>query len=428
MAEERTPLRDFMPILQGAALVEWTGTGLFLAVSTVYFVKVVGLSPASVGTGLTVAGAVAMGAALLGARLAAAYGPRRLLVGVNLARAVATLAYLWVDSWSSFLLVAALTAITDQSAPPLIQAYVGARVRQDLRTRVMALQRTVVNVGISLGGLIAGVTLGSDTRASFRWLLIGGAVAYVLVAVVFAAARGEGGVRRETGALRPLLRDRRLRNLWAFGVVMALWTPILNLAFPLWLLTRTDVPQRMVGVLYAVNTVACIALQYPMNRFARTIGSAWRSYAAAAVLLALTCVAFAVAPSFHGAAVPVAFTVAVLLLTAAELLQVGAAWTLSYELAPAASRSAFLVLFGMGRTAGTRVAGPLLMTGVVLASGAAGWIALAAAFLLSGLYPLSALRALRGSDDATAPEEARSDDPPVMDGEAVGRGKTVSAA
>ncbi|MCT2542934.1 MFS transporter [Streptomyces atratus] len=385
--------RQFLPLVQAATLIEWTGTGLFLAVSTIYFVKVAHLSTASVGTGLTIGGAVALAAAVPIARLAARHGPKPVLIGVMLLRALATVGYLWVDGWWSFLLVVSAIAVTEQSSPPLVQSYVGARAPESLRAKVMAVQRTVVNLGISLGGLIAGVALGSGAPGAFRPLLIGGALAYVAVAAVYATARREEAITVAGGArVAELLKDRRLLGFTAYNALVSLWMPVLNVAFPLWLVTETDVPERYVGVLYAVNTVLCIALQYPLNRCYGTTRRAWFSYAAAALLLSGGALAFAAAPGFGARRALLVLGAAVVLLTFAELLQVGASWTLSFDLAPEGARSAYLVLFNTSRTVANRVAGPVLMTGVVLALGTAGWIVLAGALLLGALVPFVMLR------------------------------------
>jgi MFS family permease len=77
---ERRSSARFLPLLLTAALVDWVGTGLFLAVSSVFFVRVVGLSVVEVGSGLTVAALAAMPAALPVGWLADRYGPRPLLV------------------------------------------------------------------------------------------------------------------------------------------------------------------------------------------------------------------------------------------------------------------------------------------------------------------------------------------------------------
>ncbi|MEU0632167.1 MFS transporter [Streptomyces sp. NPDC005989] len=387
--------RQYLPLVQGATLIEWTGTGLFLAVSTIYFVKVAHLSTSSVGTGLTIGGAVAIAAAVPIARLAGRFGPKPVLIGVMLLRALATVGYLWVDGWWSFLLVVAVIAVTEQSSPPLVQSYVGARAPENLRAKVMAVQRTVVNLGISLGGLIAGVALGSGAPGAFRPLLVGGAVAYVVVAAVYATARREEETATAVGSARvvDLLKDRRLLGFTAYNALVSLWMPVLNVAFPLWLVTETDVPERYVGILYAVNTVLCIALQYPLNRCYSTTRRAWLSYAGAALLLGCGALAFAAAPGFGAREALLVLGSAVVLLTFAELLQVGASWTLSFDLAPEGARSAYLVLFNTSRTVANRVAGPVLMTGVVLALGTAGWIALAGVLLLGALVPFVMLRA-----------------------------------
>ncbi|MFD6424791.1 MFS transporter [Streptomyces sp. NPDC060198] len=402
--------RQFLPLVQGATLIEWTGTGLFLAVSTIYFIKVAHLSTSSVGIGLTIGGATALFAALPIARLAERFGPKSVLIGVMLLRSLATIGYLWVDGWWSFLLVVSLIAVTEQSSPPLVQAYVGARAPESLRARVMAVQRTVVNLGISLGGLIAGVALGSGSHGAFRPLLIGGAVAYVIVAAVFATARDEGSVGSVgTTGVRELLKDGRLLGFTTYNALVSLWMPVLNVAFPLWLVTATEVPERYVGILYAVNTVLCIALQYPLNRCYNTTRRAWLSYATAAALLSCGALAFAAAPGFGTRGALLTLGGAVVLLTFAELLQVGASWTLSFDLAPEEARSAYLVLFNTSRTVANRVAGPVLMTGVVLALGKAGWIALACALLVGAFVPLAALRGARRA--GTAGPVERADEP-----------------
>ena len=391
----RPGLRDFLPLVQTAALIEWTGTGLFLAVSTIYFVQVVGLPTAQVGAGLSLAGAAAMAGTPLVARFAGRHGPRNVLVGLNLLRALATLGYLWVDNWPSFAAVALVVALTEQSAPALIQVYVGSLAPDTFRGRVLAAQRTLVNVGISAGGLIAGAVLRRDDRTAFDVLLIGGAMAYLVVAVMLAMGQGGAVTTRGSGSLRAPLRDRRFLAVSGYNALLSLWTPVLNVGFPLWLVTGVHLPVRYAGTLYAVNTVLCIGLQYPLHRLHRTVDQALRSFGLAAGLLAVAAAGLASAPLFTG---PVALAIlagSVVVLTMAELLQVGAAWTLSFEFSPAHDRSSYLLLFSTGRTLADRVFGPLLMTTVVLALGEAGWIGLACALAATSTVPFVVLRRRR---------------------------------
>jgi MFS family permease len=383
-----------------AALVEWIGAGLFIAVSAVFFVRVAGLSPGQVGPGLAIAGGVAMTAALPIARLADARGPRNVLIAVNLARAAATACYLLVHDWWSFLAVSVVVAVTEQAAPPLIQALVGGLVRQDMRTRVMAAHRTVINLGISVGGLIAGLVLGGGMEGAFRVLLLADAAGFVGAAALLLRLAGPRDRPTAGPAARwAALRDRRLLALTAYDGVMSLHLPVLNVAFPLWLATRTDAPVSLVGLLYAVATVTCVLLQYPAGRLAATPRSAWWSYAAAGAFVALAGLGFAWSGRVSGGATVGVLTGSIVVLTLGELLVVGAAWTLSYALAPAASRNIYLATFGAGRMIGSRIAGPWIMTGVVLALGTAGWIILAAVFLAAAC--VAGVAAVKGLGPAT---------------------------
>jgi Major Facilitator Superfamily len=382
----------FLPWLLASALVDWVGTGLFLAVSVLFFVRVVGLSTVAVGAGLTIAALAAMPAVLPVGWLSGRYGPRGVLVVVEVLQGAATAGYLAVHGWWSFLAVSFLVAVTQQAAPPLIQALVGELAAGERRTRILAVHRTVINVGIGAGGLIAGLILGSGMHGAFQVLLVADAVAFVLAAALLCALPGRQGTHIRTAPDRwKALRDRRLLALTGYDALLSLWQPMLNVAFPLWLVTRTDAPVGLVGVLYAVAAGCAILLQYPASVLAATPHRALRGYAAAAVCLAVASLGFAAAPAGSGWVTIAIFAVSIVVLTVGEIVQVGSAWTLSFAISPAADRTAYLAAFSMGR-AFSRATGPLLMTGVVLALGKSGWIALAAVFAAAALLPVLAAR------------------------------------
>ncbi len=248
----RSAAGGFLPWLLASALVDWVGTGLFLAVSVLFFVRVAGLSTVAVGSGLTIAALAAMPAVLPVGWLADRNGPRGVLVLVEVIQGAATAGYLAVHGWWSFVAVSFLVAVTQQAAPPLIQALVGELAAGQRRTRILAVHRTVINVGIGAGGLIAGLILSSGMHGAFQVLLVADAVAFVLAAALLCALPGRPGTHIRTAPDRwKALRDRRLLALTGYDALLSLWQPILNVAFPLWLVTRTDAPVGLVGVLYA---------------------------------------------------------------------------------------------------------------------------------------------------------------------------------
>jgi MFS family permease len=385
-------IRGFLPWLLAAALIDWLGTGLFLAMSTVFFVRVVGLSVTEVGLGLTIAALAALPLIALVGRLADRYGPRDTLILTEVLQGAATVGYLTVHGWWGFLSVTFLVAVTQQAAPPLIQSLVGELAAGEHRTKILAVHRTVINVGLSAGGLVAGLLLGLGLHHAFQVLLIADAVAFAVAALVLCALPNPPGSRgRAVSGRWKALRDTRLLALSGYDALMSLWQPMLNVAFPLWLATRTRAPLSLVGMLYAAACLCAIFLQYPASVLTATPARAMRGYSYAALCLSASSLAFAAAPLGPAWAAIALLTASVLVLTIGEIGQVSSAWTLSFAIAPPGNRNVYLATFSAGRSL-SRAVGPLLMTGVVLALGEAGWIALAAVFAAASVLPVVATR------------------------------------
>ncbi|MER6946934.1 MFS transporter [Nonomuraea sp. NPDC000554] len=386
--------------LLAAGFVDYLGAGLFLAFSAVYFTQSVGLTAGQVGLGLGVAGCLALVLATPLGRVADRVGVRRTLVVLHLVRAVGTASYVMVGEWWGFL--AAVTAVTvaDQAIAALTQAFVAELADGERRGKVLAAYRTIANLGISVGGPLGGLITAQD--GAFQLVLLANAGAYVLVALVLATIP-QPPVRRERAARgTAAVRDRRLLALASLDTVLQLWLPVLNLGFPLWLAGGGHIPRAWIGPLYAVDTVLCVLLQLPAARLVGTVAAARRGQVAGGVLLSVSCLVFWAAPYAAQAAVAL-FTLAVVLLALGELLTVPAAWTLSYAIAPDDRRAEYLAAFGMGRSFGRYVLGPVLVTALLQSAGGLAWAVLAALFALA-----AAATPLAARHVATASEQVRS--------------------
>jgi MFS family permease len=217
-------------------------------------------------------------------------------------------------------------------------------------------------------------------------MLLIAATAYACVALLISRIPQERTVPitsrpRAAGALR----DPRLRRLAATDMLLQLWTPVLNLGFPLWLTTRTDAGRPWIGPLYAIATALCVVLQVPATRLTTTTRTARRGQIAAGLLLALACAAFTTAAATHGPLTIAILALAVILLTTGELLAIAAAWTLSYALAPPHHRAEYLSAFMIGRSMARYVLGPILVTGLLTLAGPWTWPALAAIFCFASV-------------------------------------------
>lgn len=152
---------------------------------------------------------------------------------------------------------------------------------------------------------------------------------------------------------------------------------MLNLGIPLWLIARGGSAAGWLGALYAVNTVLAVLLQVPAARLATSVRAARRCQVAGGGLLAAACLVLWSGQYTHPA---VAFPVGMVLLSFGELIAVSAAWTLSYAIAPEDRRAEYLAAFGMGRSLGRHVLGPVLVTGLLHTVGGRMWGVLAAIF------------------------------------------------
>jgi MFS family permease len=373
------------------ALVDATGTGLFIAGSAVYFVQVVHLTPGQVGLGLALAGLVGVVTTVPLGMLGDRIGARRLLVALSTLRVAGFIGYVFVSTPVQFMLLAAVLGSADSAVPPLNQAVVGLAVDAARRVRVMGVQRAVRNVGFTLGAGLAAVALAVGTRRVYDAVFLVDAASFVVVAVVVARLPlRDAGIRSRCRSGRragPRNGARRYDRLTLCTTVLngavSVHMTLLGVGIPLWLIRHTDAPAALVGVLIAINTVMAVLLQVRFTRSTDTLQGGARALRRAGLSLAICCLLLGVAGAVSRGQAVVLLMAAVIALTLGELWQAAGGWSLSFALAPEGRQGEILALFGTG-TSLQQVIAPPLLTVVVFRAGLAGWIALGAAVALSG--------------------------------------------
>src|SRR3984957_5106660 len=121
------PLRRYVFV----SLVDATGTGMFLTVSVLFFIRIVGLAAGSGALGLSLAGLAAMiGAVPLGS-LGDRFGYRRFWVLVTVVQAVVYVAYPFVRTFAEFVTLAAVASLAEVGGSPIRGAYLSRIAGQE---------------------------------------------------------------------------------------------------------------------------------------------------------------------------------------------------------------------------------------------------------------------------------------------------------
>ena len=114
--------------LLAAGLIDWTGTGFYLAISAIFLTRAVGLTPAQAGVALAGVGTVAFAGSVPLGRLADRAGQREVLLALLVARAAAFAALSTVPALPLTLGLLAVIGLADQAAASVTQALAGELV------------------------------------------------------------------------------------------------------------------------------------------------------------------------------------------------------------------------------------------------------------------------------------------------------------
>ncbi|MEA5363079.1 MFS transporter [Amycolatopsis sp., V23-08] len=388
-------------LLAAAQLAGSLGDGAFLTCSVLFFTRIVGLTPAQVGLGLTLGWAVGSVAGVPLGHLADRHGARGSAVLLALATSVSILAFLVVRSPLLFVLAACLYASCQTGLAAARQALLAALADPEHRTRIRAQLQSAGNAGLAVGAGLGGLALSADTASAYLTVFVLDAVTFlVTAAMLFALPSVTTSAPREGEPKLAVLRDRPYAVVTLLNAILLLRMPLLSVAIPLWVVERTAAPGWTVSALFVLNTVVVVLFQVRVAGRLASIGSAARMVRRSGVLLFASCVAFALSAS--GTSPWVAFAVLVvgaLVQVFGEMLQSAGTWEIGFALAPADKQGQYQGFFGTG-TSVARAIGPVLLSTVVIGWGLPGWLLMGAIFLAAGFAMGPAVRWARTSAGA----------------------------
>ncbi|MFE9636410.1 MFS transporter [Streptomyces sp. NPDC006463] len=363
-----------------ASFVSRVGNGLFNTAAILYFTFVVHLPATQVGAGLTIAGLSGLAAGIPAGNLADRYGPRGVWL-VTLALQAATMAaFVFIDSWLAFTLVATLdrlAATAGGAAGGALVARVGGEHPAAFRARL----RTFVNLGVVVGTLGAAFAIQINTRPAYTGLILANAASFACAGLIALL-----GVPNYRPLPRPkehrqwsVLADRPYVSFVALYSAMGLQYQTVSLLLPIWLTAHTDAPRWTVAAVYAVNSGVCVLLQSRLGSKVETPRQGGRAFRLAGLLFLISCPLMALTAEVPAWVAPALAVLAVCIHSVGEVWESSGGYALGFGLAPDHAQGQYQGLFGIGFDAGQALA-PVILTGAVLALGHAGWLLLGVFF------------------------------------------------
>lgn len=365
-----------------ATLINSFGSGLLLVSLPLYLTRIVELSAAEVGIGLTIAATVTLVVGLPIGELADRRGPLQVAKAMLLLQAAATVAFLFVDSFLVFVIV----AIVDTVAARAVITAEGALLRRVAGEEAAAYRSSthaITNVGFTVGFACCGIAIQLNTATAYHVLIIVDALTFLTAwAVLRGLPRYEPLPKPETGPRWGVLRDRAFVAFAVLGAASSLQFTVLTLLLPLWVADRTDAPRWSIPLSLAINTVLVVWFQVRLGGKVQTIRQGGQAWQQAGVFFLFSCSVLGLAAGLPTWAALLLVVAAVCLHTFGEILHMAAGFALSMGLPPAHAQGQYDGFLGIIGGIGAAAA-PALLLGPVMSLGKPGMIGLGVFFVLT---------------------------------------------
>ena len=396
--------------LSAQSILFAAGEGAFITGSAVFFTRIVGLSAAQVGLGMTIAGVISFFFAVPMGRLADRLGPKQMWAAGALIEALLYLTWPVIHGFGAFLAMMILLEVVDAGGSAGRGAYTLHVFTREERVRSLAFMRAALNIGFTLGALIGGLALatGSNTVVRLVPLLTAGVLVLnaVLISRLPPAVHREGDAAPAAVIPTGALRNKGFLALNVCSGVLMTNQVLLNVVIPLWLVQETDAPRVLLAYLFGTNTVLAVLLQVAASRGAESIPGALRAARISTSFFVLSCAIVSVTHDTIGWVTIALVWLGHVTVTGAELFQSAADWGLVAELSDPGRRGEYQGAARLGRTVGS-VWAPAAYTFLAMSWGPPGWFVIAAIVVLAAIAMHPATRAaeryLQHESDTPAP-------------------------
>jgi MFS family permease len=313
-------------ILQAGGLANMFGNGVIGPFLIIYLHNVRGISLGVAGLVVASNSAAGLLSGFVGGALSDRVGPRRVLTAALLVMALAFgLFPLIRDPWHAFALNV-LAGAGSGAFWPSQSTLLSSLTPKERRHAAFAQQRMTMNLGIALGGLVAGAIARTDKPGTFTFLFLLNTVTFLVFAVVlqFVRATQHRKAHHEPGRYADVLRHRVFLAYIALNVVLiGGGLAIMAELLPPFAKNTAHVSEPAIGVIWFVFSgvvalaqlptvklvegkrrlrgLALMAVMWAGTFLAVMAGGAWLTGTQAALLFGFAVTVFALGECLHGA-------------------------------------------------------------------------------------------------------------------------------
>ncbi|GGX13750.1 MFS transporter [Streptomyces lomondensis] len=239
--------------------IDTLGTGTWLPVSVIYFLRSTPLSLVEVGLALSVASFLSLPMTAIMGQFVDRYGAKRVLQAGNLLQLVGFAAHPFVDSFAGVSAVVCIAAIGRTAFWASYGPLVAGACPPGEREKWFGFLGAVRNAGFAVGGLLAGAATTVDEFAVYQAVVglnaLSFLVSYLIMAGVRTVEEPSESKGRHRGGWAVVLRDRGYRWLVASNLCYALTTMALSVAMPVYIVETLDLPGWISGGVFVINTL-----------------------------------------------------------------------------------------------------------------------------------------------------------------------------
>ena len=370
------------------------GEGTFMAGSAVFFTRIVGLTAAQVGLGLTIAGIAGFIAAYPMGRIVDRIGAKRCWSISSAGQASMFAVWPFIDSFQGYIAMAVVMEVIGALGGTAHGAYTIDALPPAERVKSRAYMYSALNVGFTLGSLLGGIALAFESLTLLHAVPLFTTLVFAINAFnVTRLPDAPHDLRTTEERKVKISGPGPLKNVgWMLACFFngTLWSNqvILNLVIPLWLVEKTDAPWVVLAFLFGTNTVMCIFLPLAAARGIKDTTTALRAIRVSTVFFVISCLITLSTHHSVGLLTVVLFFLGHVTLTGAELFLSAASWTFEAELMDPRRRGEYQGAAELSSTLG-RVWAPALYTFLAMNWGSTGWLIIAAIVTIgaAGLHP-----------------------------------------